>query len=437
MSLFGSSGIRRVADRELLEQALRTGISVGKTRRSVIVSTDTRTSRDAVKYALISGLLSSGCKAYDADILPTPTLAYAARNFDSGVVITASHNPPEYNGIKLWNPDGSAFNSAQREQVEQDIYNDSLVVSSWNKMQCIESYNGAIEEHMERILGDFHPVSNVSVVVDCGCGAASLITPHLLKQMGCKVLNINSYPCISQSRPSEPTAENLVELSRVVKTMRANLGIAHDGDADRMMAIDDEGRFITGDKLMALFCQELKPKKLVTTIDASMAIDELGIEVVRTRVGDTFVSEELKGGGDFGGEASGSWIFPKVSFCPDGIYAAAKLVQMVEQKKLSRMVDNLSSYYMLRDAIPIDRELMGKIEEKLTTLNPLSVSTIDGIRLSFNNGWVLVRPSGTEPKVRITVETKSAERTEMFYNTIVALIAACKKSRSRDIGTEI
>ena len=110
---------------------------------------------------------------------------------------------------------------------------------------------------------------------------------------------------------------------------------------------------------------------------------------------------------------------------------------MVEQKKLSRMVDNLSSYYMLRDAIPIDRELMGKIEEKLTTLNPLSVSTIDGIRLSFNNGWVLVRPSGTEPKVRITVETKSAERTEMFYNTIVALIAACKKSRSRDIGTEI
>ena len=427
MPLFGSSGIRRVADRELLELAFRIGLSVGKVYHSVIVGSDTRTSGDAVKYALISGLLSAGSQAYDAGILPTPTLAYATRKFDAGIMVTASHNPPEYNGIKLCNPDGSAFDSTQREQIEKDIYEDSLATAHWSKMQNLKNYNEAIEEHIERVLQDFHQVSGVRVVVDCGCGAASMVTPHLLKRLGCKVVTINSYLSAFLPRPMEPTAENLDELSRVVKTVRANLGIAHDCDADRMTAIDEKGRFIPGDRLLALFSQELQPEKLVTTVDASMAIDELGFQIVRTRVGDTFVSEELKRGGEFGGEPSGSWIFPQISYCPDGMYAAAQLVQIAERGNISQVVDQLPSYSILRGDLAVDKDLMKEIETKLAVLNPLSVSTVDGVRFSFDDGWLLVRPSGTEPKMRITVETKSAEKTKLIYNTAITLIEECRK----------
>ncbi len=427
MQLFGSSGIRRVADKSLVELALKAGLAVGKIYGNVVVGCDTRTSSEAVKYAFISGLLANGAKCGDAGMIPTPTLAFAAREFQAGAMITASHNPPEYNGLKLVNPDGSAFDANQRGQIEDMILSNSLSVAPWQDIKNSNIINGAIEKHIEHILQDFPVESKLKVVVDCGCGATSIITPYLLERLGCEVVALNCYPSGFFPHSVEPTESNLGDLMRATKELGADLGIAHDGDGDRMMAVDGNGRFIPGDKLLALFAKQVKAKKVVTTIDASMVIDEMGFSVTRTRVGDVYVSEELRKSGDFGGEPSGSWIFPNSSLCPDGIYAAARLVAIASGQKLSSLIDNVPTYPILRGSLANKGLMMSDLKKRLLTMEPLSMSSADGIKLNFEDGWLLIRASGTEPKIRITAEARSETRVHQLYNGGVKAIKGISK----------
>ncbi len=432
MQLFGTSGIRRVADRDLLELAMKTGLATGQGCRNLMVGCDTRTSSVSVKHAFISGALAAGCPCSDAGVLPTPTLALATRGFQAGAMITASHNPPEYNGIKLLNDDGSAFDSGQREHMEDLILSDSLAAAAWGEFKSSTIYDGAIENHIDHILGDFPGKFRLKVVVDCGCGAASVITPYLLRRLGCEVLALNCYPSGFFPHPIEPTEANLVDLVQATKGFGAHLGIAHDGDGDRMMAVDDRGRFIPGDKLLVILAQQVRAKKVVTTIDASMVVDEMGFSVARTRVGDIYVSEELKKGGDFGGEPSGSWVFPNSSLCPDGIYAAAQLVATASQQKLSVLVDKIPQYPIMRAALANEGLTLCDLEERLLTMNPLSVDRSDGVRLTFRDGWLLIRASGTEPKIRLTVEAKSEARAHELYDNGVRVIKDCIIKVSRE-----
>jgi len=425
MQLFGTSGIRRIADKNLVQLALEIGLAVGMVYGSVVVGSDTRTSSEVMKYALVSGLLAAGSRGCDAGVIPTPTLAFAARDFDAGAMITASHNPPEYNGIKLLNPDGSAFNSNQQKQIEEMILDGSLSVALWDKIKSSSIYSGAVDRHIEHILRDFPGRPELKVVLDCDCGAASVVTPYLLRKLGCEVVTLNCYPSGFFPHAIEPTESNLSDLIRATREFSADLGIAHDGDGDRMMAVDDKGRFIPGDKLLALFAQEVEAKEVVTTTDASMAIDEMGFSVTRTRVGDTYVSEELKKGGDFGGEPSGSWVFPSISLCPDGVYAAARLVAMAGRQKLSQLVDGIPHYPLLRGSISSEWVVMSKLERQLMVMEPLSVSNIDGIKLSFTDGWLLIRASGTEPKIRITTEAKGEARMHQLYDNGIRAIKEC------------
>ena len=331
MRLFGTSGIRAVFNKDLVNLAFRVGLAVGRHYGNVVVGTDTRTSRDVMKHAIISGLLAEGARCHDAGVAPTPTLAFITREFGAGVMITASHNPPEYNGIKLLNPDGSSFTSCQQEQIEEAVLTESLALASWEDIKSNSLYEGAIERHIESILSHFPAELKLRVVVDAGCGAASEVTPQLLKRLGCEVIALNCYPSGFFPRGIEPTKANLGDLRKAVQESGADLGIAHDGDADRMMAVDNRGEFISGDNLLAILARAVGARDMVTTLDASMAIEEMGFRVRRTRIGDTAVSEELRNGGDFGGEASGSWIFPNISLCPDVIYAAAQVVAIASQ----------------------------------------------------------------------------------------------------------
>ena len=434
MRLFGTSGIRRLFDNNLVYLALKVGLAVGKVHGNVVVGGDTRTSSPVLKHALISGLLAAGARCEDAGMVPTPTLAFATRKFDAGAMITASHNPPEYNGIKLLNPDGSSFGSEQQEQMEEMILNDSLDTVSWDRVKESDVYHDAVEQHIERIVRDFPEGSKLKVVLDCGCGAASVITPYLLKKLGCEVVEINCYPSGFFPRGIEPTESNLEDLIKATREYGADLGIAHDGDADRMMAVDDRGRFIPGDKLMAIFARALEAKEIVTTLDASMAIEEIGFRVRRTRIGDTCVSEELKNGGDFGGEPSGSWVFPGVSLCPDGIYAAARLVAIAAQQKLSSLADAIPAYPILRGSLSSERIAMSSLESQLMRLEPLSVTDTDGFKLSFKDGWLLVRASGTEPKIRLTAEAKSQARVHQLYESGLQAIKNCLEKSKEKVG---
>jgi len=425
MQLFGTSGIRGIANKDLIRLAQKVGLAVGNVYGRVVVGSDTRTSSEAMKHAFISGLLAAGCGGHDAGVIPTPTLALAARKFDAGAMITASHNPPEYNGIKLLNPDGSAFGSHQRQQIEETVLNDSSNVAPWDEIKSSSLYSGAIEQHIQRILPDFPARPKLRVVVDCGCGTASVITPHLLSELGCSVAALNCFPTGFFPRPIEPTESNLGDLMKATRELEADLGIAHDGDADRMMAVDDKGNFVPGDKLLAIFARALPAKEVVTTVDASMAIDEMEFTATRTRVGDTYVSEELGKGGDFGGEPSGSWIFPDISLCPDGIYAAALVVTIASQQKLSQLVDSIPSYPLLRGSITSNGIIITKLESQLMAMKPLSVNTVDGIKLSFKDGWLLIRASGTEPKIRLTAEAKSKAQARQLYNSGIKAIKEC------------
>ena len=434
MRLFGTSGIRRLFDSNLVYLALKVGLAAGKIHGNVVVGGDTRTSSPVLKHALISGLLAAGARCEDAGMVPTPTLAFATRKFDTGAMITASHNPPEYNGIKLLNPDGSSFGSGQQKRVEEMILTDSLDTALWDRIKESDVYHDAVEQHIERIVRDFPEGSKLKVVLDCGCGAASVITPYLLKKLGCEVVEINCYPSGFFPRSIEPTESNLEDLIKATREYGADLGIAHDGDADRMMAVDDRGRFIPGDKLMAIFARALEAKEMVTTLDASMAIEEIGFRVRRTRIGDTCVSEELKNGGDFGGEPSGSWVFPGVSLCPDGIYAAARLVAIAAQQKLSSLADGIPAYPILRGSLSSEGIAMSSLEAQLMTLEPLSVDNTDGVKLSFEDGWLLARASGTEPKIRLTAEAKSEARAHQLYESGLQAIKNCLEKSKEKVG---
>ncbi|HIH44919.1 MAG TPA: phosphoglucosamine mutase [Candidatus Methanoperedenaceae archaeon] len=423
MKLFGSSGIRGIVNRELTpELAMNVGRAVGTLHITAIIGRDTRVSGEMIEHALTSGLLSAGASVTHAGVLPTPTLAYSAKEYDCGIMVTASHNPAQYNGIKLWNSDGSAFTPAQQDELE------IMIGQGYSKrsdiMKTTSSDGNCIRRHADMILGNVGK-AELTVVVDCGCGAASLITPYVLEKMGCRVITLNSQPDGHfPARDPEPTEESLTQLRSAVPAFGADIGIAHDGDADRMMAVDENGTFISGDRLLLLFGRRECRNSIVVPFDTSMAVDELGVSVTRTRVGDVYVAEGIrKTGAEFGGEPSGAWIFPKVSYCPDGIYAAARIVEIVQDEgRLSTLVSSLPSYPILRGAVACDKKTilpaMQRIKEALAGLG--TISELDGVRVEMENGWALVRPSGTEPKIRVTVESRDG--VEKLYETIDAVV---------------
>jgi phosphoglucosamine mutase len=341
-------------------------------------------------------------------------------------MVTASHNPPEYVGIKLWNNDGTSFNSKQQEDIElliTETQSHATYVgkrAGWDSIGRISTYDKAIDDHKKEILSHFDPVG-CRVVVDCGCGAGATITPYVLREMGCEVITLNAQlDGFFPARNPEPIESNLTLLKEAVRNFRADVGIAHDGDADRMMAVDRGGRYVTGDEMLALFGIKEAKKMAVYPIDASRMVDDvLPCAKHRTRIGDVYVAEAIKQlGADFGGESSGSWIFPRISYCPDGIYAAALIVSIAAHQSISQLIDQFPKYHILRGALAhkAGEDPMASIAKELSSLKHIQMTTIDGVRLDFEEGWVLVRKSGTEPKIRITAEARDPATTKRLYN---------------------
>jgi phosphoglucosamine mutase len=422
MPLFGTSGIRRLVDKELFELALHTGMALGRTRKNILVGCDTRTSSQALKQAFMAGLSAAGARACDGGVMPTPTLGLSARNFDAGAMITASHNPPEYNGIKLFNLDGSGFDVAQGKAIEEAIFSGAIATASWTDIKRSSVLDDAIDRHIACIMADFPRGVRTRVVVDCDGGAGSVITPYLLQRLGCDVITLNANATGFFPHEIEPVAANLSDLSRAVVALGAAGGIAHDGDADRAMAVDEKGNFIPGDKLFAILARAAGARDVVTTVDASMAIEELGVSVIRTRVGDTFVSEELRTHGDFGGEPSGAWVFPKLSLCPDGVYAAALIAAIAGKSRLSELAAEIPAYPIIRGSVAHHGFSMPELRKRLMKLDPVAVNDIDGLKLIFTDGWCLVRPSGTEPRIRLSAEARTEAGVHRIYESALEII---------------
>lgn len=430
--LFGTSGIRGKIDEEItLDLITNIGMAaatyIGGKGRKIVIGYDTRTSNVMVENAITAGIVRCGCDVIRLEMAPTPLVGYAAMKLgaDMGIMITASHNPPQYNGIKLWNPTGMAYTQDQERTIEKIIHEKSFQIASWENIGNIRSNDSIVHEYMGDLLDNVDIKGNLKVIVDCANGAGSYISPMVIRKTGCEVITLNCQPDGHfPGRMPEPSPANLTELMKVVKATNADLGIAHDGDADRMVAIDDNGVMADFDKLLALISSRMGGK-IVTTVDASYCVDKcmekVGGEVIRTKVGDVHVAEVIiESNASFGGEPSGTWLHPDFCMCPDGILSALKIIEIVEKKgPLSGLLDKIPSYPTIREKINCENIqktlIMEKVKEELPDYfdDVSDVNFIDGVRISMKDGsWVLVRPSGTEAYIRITLEGKNMEKAE-------------------------
>ncbi|WP_409348428.1 phosphoglucosamine mutase [Natronorarus salvus] len=437
--MFGTSGIRGpVGESVTADLALSVGRAVATEGPGrVVLGRDPRATGEWLGGAVAAGLRECGADVIDLGMVSTPTLArsVAWNDADTGVMITASHNPAPDNGIKLWNPSGQAYTPDQCHAVERRMDDAEYTLRRWDATGRGERDPRAADQHVAALVDRTASLPGLSVVVDVGNGAAGL-TARALSELGAEVRVLNATPDGSfPGRPSEPTAENCEALSRVVADSDADLGIAHDGDGDRMRAATESGRFVPGDVLLALFGRMAAGtgERIAAPIDTSLAVDEVlesvGASVTRTRVGDVFVAERAtEADVVFGGEPSGAWIWPEETLCPDGPLAACRLAELIAAEgSFDALADEVPLPELRRGAATVEEsekaDLMARVERTVEgEYGDEELTTIDGVHVAFDDGWILVRPSGTEPKVRVTAEAHDSDRAEELFSTAESLV---------------
>jgi phosphomannomutase/phosphoglucomutase len=455
--LFGTNGIRGVINQDLTgELALGIGSAWGtylKTtvqRPRVAIGTDARLSSAMLRSAVAAGLLSTGCDLVDVGLVPTPTLQYAVKEqgYDSGVIITASHNPPQFNGIKGAASDGTEFSKDAEEAIEARYFSKQFIRVPWTDVGTYTTWDGAISLYIKGILSTVDvPLirkQHFHVVLDCGHGAGSLVAPLLLNKLGCAVTPLFCTPDGSfPGRNSEPTPENLGMLMETVPENKASFGFAQDGDADRAIFVDEHGRYIAGDQSLSLIgkhiTKETTGSVVVTPVTTSNCLEDVikgnNGHVIYTKVGSPIVARVMMAQhAVFGGEENGGLIFPKLQYCRDSAMTCAQLLEILarEQRPLSDLVAEIPHYEMhkMKMACPNDKkeQVMNQLAQEMKdTKDVVRIDRTDGVKLFVKNGWVLMRPSGTEPMFRIYVETKNRQDTQRLaatYKDIVERLIA-------------
>ncbi len=440
MRLFGTNGVRGIVNRDLSsELALRLAMSLGtRARGTVAVGQDTRISGNMLSYAAVSGLLATGCRVINVGIAPTPAIQYFVRdNADAGIVITASHNPREYNGLKLIAGDGTEFGSEGEQAVEDIYFKGDFKLADWRGTGNI-SHANIIPPYIEGITRKVNEQAiekrNFNVAVDTGCGAGSVVTPFLLSDLNCKVTTINAqidgtFP----SRNPEPTADVLTDLADVVVSLGADLGVAHDGDADRAVFIDENGHFVNEDVLLAIIVKHVLAKKkgpVVTPVSSSQRIVDVaeaaGSHVIWTPVGSIHVARMMmKVNAAIGGEGNGGIIFPEHQYCRDGAMTVAKVLEIMTERDLhlSELADEIPTRYMDKAKVKCsDREAAMQHIRSSASGN---VDLTDGVKVWYDDGWLLIRPSGTEPIIRIFVEAQTERRASELLKQGMDLTKGC------------
>ncbi|MGZ0745976.1 phosphoglucosamine mutase [Haloparvum sp. AD34] len=428
--MFGTSGIRgEVGETVTAELAVDLGRALATFgAETVAIGRDPRPTGEFLADAVSAGLRECGADVIDVGMASTPTIARSVswQDADAGIAITASHNPASDNGFKLWTPSGQAFDASQRRAISDLLEGDTVDLRSWDEIGSKRSWDGAVDRHVDALLDATGEVDPLDVVVDVGNGAGA-ITARALDELGCHVETLNAQPDGRfPARPSEPTAENCEGLIDYVEATDADLGVAHDGDADRMRAVDDEGRFLAGDTLLALFGRDAAGDSDVVAapVNTSLAVDDalssVGASLTRTQVGDVYVAEAATDDDVvFGGEPSGAWIWPEETLCPDGPLAACRLVEIVGRRgPLSSLADGIDSVPIRRESISVAEktEIMDRVAGDVGSSYD-GVTTIDGVHVDVGDGWFLVRASGTQPLIRLTAEARDQDRCEEILAT--------------------
>jgi len=448
MSVFGSSGVRGVAPEELTPaDALRVAQAAGAvftdTADRVALGRDTRQTGQLLADAVTSGLASVGCDVDRIGVVPTPALqAYCEREAVPGVMVTASHNPPEYNGIKLCGPDGVELTRDSLDKVEKQLEGEPAYVP-WDETGRIETVDGVRTYYHEQLLDslDRERIDNagLTVAIDPGHGAGALTSPQFFRDLGCTVKTVNAQPDGHfPGRNPEPITENLAALGRLVRTTDVDLGIAHDGDADRAIFFDETGSFVDGDAaLAALAAAELQSGDVaVSAVNCSQrlvdVVDAAGADLELTPIGSTYIISAISALQQDGksipiaGEGNGGIIFPSYRIARDGAYTAGRFCELVADRPVSEVIADYDDYYNVRHNISYtdedERAAMIAAIERVAEESAAEVDTIDGYRLDYGDAWVLARPSGTEPVVRVYAEARDSARAEELATKMVTAI---------------
>ncbi|MEM4335771.1 MAG: phosphoglucosamine mutase [Candidatus Anstonellales archaeon] len=426
---FGTNGIRGNFEELTPELALKLGKGIGRyLGKKIGVGRDGRKTGLCLKNALISGLLSVGCNVIDFDIVPSPTAEFMIKELglDGVAVVTASHNPPEWNAIKVTDRKMIAVSRERGGKIEKIMEKAKNV--KWTEVGEYRKEENTVRMHIEKIKNfiDCEAIArkNPFFILDCGNGTASLMV-ELFKEIGVKVVSINDFiDWRFPGRESEPTEEHLKDLKRAVVELKADGGIAWDGDGDRVVFIDEKGSFVSGDKVVGLSvlksAMDGKKGKFVTTVATSRVASDTakkyGYTVVYTKVGAPYLSEEAVKGAAIAGEEVGGVIWPELSLAKDGFTTAAKIIELIvkDGRKFSEIVEEeLPKYYFVKTKIPCKDEKKKGVMERIKKEMKKEygkIITIDGVRADYDGGWVIVRASGTEPIIRIFSENREEKK---------------------------
>ena len=398
----------------------------------VVVGRDSRVTGEMVKHAVWAGLQSVGCDVIDIGIAPTPTteIVMAKDSHAGGIIITASHNPKEWNALKLLAPDGLFLTAKQGENILKRIDDDDFNFCQWNATGKILKYDTAIREHIDAILTldliDPQKIKDkkFKIVADCVNGAGGTILPQFFEALGCEVIFLNREPNGLFPRSPEPVPENLGQLSAGVKEHDADLGIAVDPDVDRLALVSEKGKPLGEEYTLALstyFVLSKTPGDVVVNASTTRAIDDIaagfGSTVHRTKVGEIHVADEArKIGAVMAGEGNGGVIYPKLHLGRDAPMGIALVLQLLadEGKTLSEIHAALPQYAMVKDKVTLafDADAKGTVEKLATMHKNEDIDTIDGVKFLYEKSWVHIRASNTEPIIRVMAEAPTREQAQ-------------------------
>jgi phosphoglucosamine mutase len=438
--IFREYDIRGIFNEELTPEVVsRIGLAFGTFLQGsgeVVIGRDTRLSSEIIETIFSSSVASLGCNVDSVGMVPISVVNFATwrKRPKAGVVITASHNPPEYNGLRFRHNDGTGY-TTQNKTIREIFFSREFLKKAWNQVgkMHITPSNETLADYSGFILDRIKIGRKLRVALDPGNGAASVIAPQLFKELGFDVVTINAQPDGRfPGRDPDPSIEGkevLKELSELVVKTESDFGVAYDGDADRAVFIDDKGRRTVPEKVAIMFANQYLGKrkgKIVANVSCSIVLDDeiskIGGEVIRVRVGDVFITEAIKAHKAlFGVEISSHFYFPDFYPFDDGVLASVKLAEILSysEEPFAEIMDRMRSYPSLRDNIKCPDKIKFVVVEYLNEKyekEGYRIDVTDGIRIVLDEGWALVRPSNTEPKIRITVEGRTDDSSKRLLS---------------------
>lgn len=443
--LFGTNGIRFVPGvSHDLDFAINVAEAVGTyfAEGEILVGNDGRLSSPALVNALVAGLMSSGRDVAEAGLVPTPALQYGVKThgFRGGVMVTASHNPPQYNGFKVIGPEGVEIPRLDEQRIEKIFFDGSSVKADWKGVGVTRQEQSVVGGYIRGVLSKVNTKliseRRFTVVMDLGNGAQCVAAPYIVEKLGCKVITLNgvvdgNFP----GRGPEPTPEALRDLAVATRSAGADLGVAYDGDGDRAIFCDEGGSVMWGDQTGCLLADYLLEKNpgatVVTPISSTQAIEVVarrrGAKVVRTRVGSVDVSRTmLERKALLGFEENGGFIFSPHIAVRDGGMTTALMLECLASRgtALSKSVStDIPRFYQAKTKIEVERSMLNVVLRRLEREARGKVERMDGLKVwTDEHSWVLVRPSGTEPIIRIFAESETREKADSLVKKFMKIV---------------